>query len=94
VSAKEFLAQNNISYLAKDVNTDMTAQSEFIKHNLSGVPAFLIGDDVVVGLNKERILALVDHRTVTCPGCKANIRVPLTKDKKQMQCPKCKTIIE
>lgn len=57
--AKEFLAQNKIQYVEKDINVDAEARNELIRRNISGVPTFLIGDEVVVGLDTARIMALV-----------------------------------
>lgn len=34
----------------------MEARQELIKRNIRGVPTFLIGEDVVVGLDKAKIL--------------------------------------
>lgn len=56
--AKEFLAQNQISFTEKDINVDMEARQELVKRNIRGVPTFLIGEDVVVGLDKAKILEL------------------------------------
>ena len=88
--AKEFLSQNKISYIEKDVNMDQQARNEMIQRNISGVPAFLIGDDVVVGLDKDKILGLVDHRTVTCEKCQAKLRLPINKGQIKITCPRCK----
>lgn len=54
------------------------------------MPSFLIGDEMVVGLNKARILELVDHRLVACPQCGAKMRVPTNKGSLTVTCPKCK----
>jgi glutaredoxin len=88
--AKEFLSQNRISFVEKDINLDEEARSELERRNISGVPAFLIGDDVVVGLDKAKILELVDHRLVACEECHTKLRVPTKKGTLQVTCPKCK----
>lgn len=62
------------------------------RRNISGVPAFLIGDDVVVGLDKEKILELVDHRLVECEKCHTKLRLPINKGSLKATCPKCKNI--
>lgn len=64
------------------------------RRNISGVPAFFIGDDVVVGLDKARILKLVDHRVVECPVCHTKVRVPINKSDIIAKCPKCKNKID
>lgn len=91
--AKEFLSQNNIHFVEKDVNIDTQARSEMIKRNISGVPAFFIGEDVVVGLDKEKILKLVDHRIVECQHCHKKVRVPINKPNIVIKCPNCKNQI-
>lgn len=87
--AKEFLSKNQIHYEEKDVNVDAEARSQFMSLKLRGVPAFLIGDEVVVGLDTERILELVDHRLVLCEACGTKMRVPINKGIIAATCPKC-----
>jgi len=88
-SAKEFLKEKNISYTEKNASTDPQAQREMAGLNLRGVPSFLIGDEVVIGLDKDKILKLVDHRLVECPNCNAKLRLPNNKGKIKATCPKC-----
>lgn len=57
---------------------------------IRGVPAFLIGQDVVIGLDKRRILELVDHRVVECEKCHTRLRVPINKGEIKVTCPNCK----
>lgn len=87
--AKEFLSQQKIHFIEKDVNKDPQAAWELQKRNISGVPAFLIGDDVIVGLDKRKILELVDHRLTECPQCGQKMRVPAGKGEIAVKCPKC-----
>ncbi len=56
---------------------------------MTGVPAFLIGDEMVVGLDRSRVLSLVDHRLATCEKCGTKMRVPTDKGKIKVICPKC-----
>jgi len=93
-TAKEFLSQHKIHYKEKDINVDNEARKELIKRKIAGVPTFLIGEDVVEGLDKEKILRLVDHEVIECPDCHTKLRVPLIKDKIKITCPKCKKVIE
>lgn len=53
------------------------------------MPAFVIGDDVVVGLDKNKIESLIDYKVIDCPFCKARLRVPKGKGKIKITCPKC-----
>ena len=91
--AKEFLIQNKIHFVEKDVNLDPQARHEMTSRNITGVPAFLIGKDVVVGFDKTRILQLVDHRLVKCPDCNTAIRIPTNEGRIRAKCPKCKTTL-
>ena len=87
--AKEFLSLHKIHFIEKDINVDDQARSELIRRNISGVPTFLVGDDVVVGLDKAKILKLVDHRLVECEKCHTKMRVPINKGTLTVTCPKC-----
>lgn len=89
--AKEFLIQNKIHFIEKDVNADSQARYEMTSRNITGVPAIIIGKDVVVGLDKNKILELVDHRLVRCPECKTAVRIPTKEGKINARCPKCKS---
>lgn len=54
--AKEFLKQNDIDFVEKNVSTDQEARKEMMGHKLMGVPAFVIDGEAFSGLDKERIL--------------------------------------
>ncbi len=82
--------QSKIHFVEKDINVDSEARKELIKRKITGVPTFLIGEDVVVGLDKSKILQLVDHRLIECPNCHAKLRVPINKAQISISCPKCK----
>ena len=88
-TAKEFLREKGYSFIEKDVNKDKEARDEFAKRGFQGVPAFVIGDDVVVGLDKNKIESLIDYKVIECPDCKARLRVPKEKGKIKITCPKC-----
>lgn len=92
--AKEFLSQNRISFVEKDINVDMEARNELARRNISGVPTFLIGEDVVVGLDKTKILELVDHRVIECGKCHTKLRVPINRGSLKVTCPKCKNVFD
>lgn len=61
-----------------------------IKRNIMGVPAFIIGDEVVVGLDKARIESLIDYKVVSCVSCSSKLRIPKDKGNILITCPKCK----
>ena len=88
-TAKRYLREKDYSFIEKDINNDILARNDFTKRGLKGVPAFLIGDEVVVGLDTKKIESLVDYKIETCPNCKAKLRVPKGKGKININCPKC-----
>ncbi len=92
-TAKEFLSQNKIHYVEKNISVDQEARKEMLKLNSTGVPTFLIGEDVVIGLDKDKILSLVDHRLVECASCHKKVRIPTNKGNIVAKCPNCKNII-
>ena len=61
------------------ISIDPQARLELQRRNLSGVPAFIIGDDAVVGLDKEKILKLVDHRVIEGGKCSQKMRIPISE---------------
>ena len=72
----------------------MAARNEFMKRGLRGVPAFLVGDDVVVGLDTAKIENLIDYNVVECSNCPTKLRVPKGKGKLVVTCPKCESKFE
>ena len=88
-TAKEFLREKGYSFIQKDVNKDPQAAAEFQKKGFQGVPAFVIGDEAVVGLDKNKIESLIDYKVINCPSCKARLRAPKGKGKIKITCPKC-----
>ena len=92
--AKEFLEENKIHYVERDINQDPEARKEMIRRKVTGVPTFLIGDDVVVGLDQAKVLSLADHRVVECSQCSTKMRVPVNHENIIIKCPNCKHIIE
>lgn len=69
---------------------DSQARQEFAGRGLSGVPSFVIGDEIVVGLDKARLEALLSRMVVRCDHCPAKLRVPRGKGKIRVTCPRCK----
>lgn len=60
-----------------------------MKMGATGVPTFLIGDDVIVGLDRNRVLGLVDHQLISCEKCGTKLRVPKDKGTLKVTCSKC-----
>ena len=57
--AKEFLSQSNIPFEERNISTDKDAVMELSRRNISSVPTFLVGDAVVVGFDKNKLLSLM-----------------------------------
>lgn len=61
MDAKEFLSQNGIPYEEYNVAEDLEARARMVE--LSGrlaVPVIVIGDEVMVGFNAQRIRQLLN----------------------------------
>jgi glutaredoxin 3 len=56
---------------------------------LQGVPAFKIGEEIVVGLDIGKIQRLLDYTVTPCESCKKRMRVPKGKGKIKVTCPSC-----
>lgn len=59
-TAKEFLREKGYKYTEKNVSIDREAQKELMNMGIMGVPAFLIGGQTIVGLDKKKIEELVN----------------------------------
>lgn len=53
------------------------------------MPTFFIGDDVIVGFDRRKLLELIDHRVKVCEHCGQKLRVPVGKGTIQVTCPQC-----
>ncbi len=59
-AAKEFFAENNVSYTEHDVASDMDKRAEMIDMTgQMGVPVIRIGDDVVIGFDEDKVKELL-----------------------------------
>lgn len=57
---KEFLTEHNIPYTDYNVASDLEKRQEMIeKSGQMGVPVIFVGDDMIVGFDKEKLSALV-----------------------------------
>ncbi|HEX8591188.1 MAG TPA: glutaredoxin domain-containing protein [Candidatus Paceibacterota bacterium] len=62
--AKEFFTQNNVSYTEHNVAADMEKRQEMIeKSGQMGVPVIFVGDEMIVGFDKEKLAAAVGAPT-------------------------------
>lgn len=58
--AKDFFKEKNVSYTEYDVASDTAKRSEMVeKTGQMGVPVIVIGDDIIVGFNKPKIVELL-----------------------------------
>ena len=56
---KDFLTENNVSYTDYNVSSDLEKRQEMIdKSGQMGVPVIFIGDDMIIGFEKEKIATL------------------------------------
>ncbi|MCM0647627.1 glutaredoxin family protein [Clostridium swellfunianum] len=84
-----YLREKGISYVEKNISLDQSARAELMKRGVRGVPAFIIGDDVVVGLDTNKIENLIDYTVINCPNCPSRLRLPKSKGKITVTCPSC-----
>jgi glutaredoxin 3 len=54
-----YLREKGYEYEERNISTDTEARQELIKRKVRGVPAFLIGDEIVLGLDTEKIEELM-----------------------------------
>ena len=76
-------------FTERNVMTEQAAAVELQNRGIRGVPAFLIGDEMIVGYSPDRIEAAVDRKTVTCPSCGKKLGVPKDKGRLRITCPSC-----
>ena len=58
--AKDFFKEKNVPYTEYDVAADNAKRQEVIeKSGQMGVPVIIIGDDLVIGFNKPKIIELL-----------------------------------
>lgn len=58
--AKDFFKENNVAYTDFDVAADPEKRKELVeKSGQMGVPVILIGDDMVIGFNKPKVVELL-----------------------------------
>ena len=60
VAAKEFLTEKNVEFVEKNVTTDTEARNELIEKGYRGVPVIVVGEEEIVGFDKERLSSLLN----------------------------------
>lgn len=88
-TAKDFLRTNHIPFEERDVNASAEALKQFQMLKLTGVPAFLVGDELMVGFNGEKLLQMLDFTVEACPSCGKFYKVPKGKGKIRITCKAC-----
>jgi len=59
--AKEFFGEHGVEYTNYDVSKDIEKRQEMFNiTSQMGVPVIVIGDDVVIGFDKEKLVELLD----------------------------------
>jgi len=58
---KDFFKKHDVQYIDFDVSTDAIKREEMIeKSGQMGVPVVFIGNEIIVGFDKERLSKLLD----------------------------------
>ncbi len=58
--SKEFFAEHGVEYVNYDVSKDLERRQEMFEiTSQMGVPVIVIGDDVVIGFDKEKLSELL-----------------------------------
>lgn len=55
VTAKDYLVENDVEFEEKNIQTDSEARNELMQMGHMGVPVLLIGDEEIVGFDKNKI---------------------------------------
>ena len=58
-AAKQFLAARNIPFEYKDVKDNPAAMRELVKLNSRTTPTIVVGDEVLIGFDPERLESLL-----------------------------------
>ncbi|MGC2162017.1 MAG: glutaredoxin family protein, partial [Silvibacterium sp.] len=58
-AAKQFFAAHNIPFEYKDVQADPAALRELVKLNSRSTPTIVVGDEVMIGFDPDRLEALL-----------------------------------
>ncbi len=59
--AKEFFKEKGIDYTEHDVSVDTEKRQEMVeKSGQMGVPVILIGEEMIIGFDKDRVLEILE----------------------------------
>lgn len=59
VQAKNFLKENNIEFVEKNVSSDMDARRDLMSKGHMGVPVIYVNDTEIVGFDKAKLVELL-----------------------------------
>ncbi len=60
--AKEFFKEKGLEYTEYDVSSDSERRQEMVeKSGQMGVPVILIGDEMIIGFDKEKVSDILEH---------------------------------
>lgn len=58
--AKDYFKEEGVEYEEKDVSVDAKAREEMVnKTNQMGVPVIEVGEDIIIGFNKPKLIELL-----------------------------------
>lgn len=57
--AKDFLKENNVEFVEKNVQEDAEARSELMAKGYTGVPVIVVGEEEIVGFDKAKLEELI-----------------------------------
>jgi len=56
---KEYLSEKGVAYEEKNIQNDASARKELMKRGIMAVPVVQVGDEVVVGFDRDKIEELL-----------------------------------
>jgi hypothetical protein len=71
------------------VSHDSVAQQEMARIGARGVPTFKLGDEVIIGFDRERLLKISSTQIIECPNCRTKLRIPRNKGTLKITCHHC-----
>lgn len=93
-TAKAYLNEKGYKYTERNIHIDQGAKQEMMARKMMGVPAFIIGEESIVGLDKAKIDMLLDYTVESCPHCRHRTRVPKGKGRVRITCKQCEGSFE
>lgn len=57
---KDYLVEKGVEYTEKNISTDSAAREELMAKGHAGVPVVVIGDEEIVGFDKDKIDQLLE----------------------------------